>query len=792
MWRTKKFLNWLVNDPCDSDVKRALRLTSGRVNKLEELWKTGAVEKTIEDVELLDDASQKAQPVALRYADAYQYQNVFGPLTQLEAEHDKAQREAQSRDGIAVRWDVGLNKKRVAYFALANGDGDGDASKLGIGEELVLRRNGYDAKNPAKRENWTARGVVIKFTDANEVGLELKGVGARSAPTEHTTNFSVDFVWKSTSFDRAQAAMKSFALDETSVSGYIYHLLLGHDAATPPPPVPEQWLKNYDVSAPGLPTLNTVQQTAVRMALSQPLSLIQGPPGTGKTVTSATIVYHLTRQNQGQVIVCAPSNVAVDQLAEKIEVTGLKVVRVAAKSRENLSERSPVEHLTLHYQAAHLRNAPGYAELAKLQRLKDELGELDSKDERRYRGLRRQVEHEILKAADVVCCTASGAGDPRLAEFRFRQVLMDESTQATEPETLIPLIMGAKRVVMIGDHCQLGPVVTCKAARQAGLGQSLFERLILLGVSPYRLQVQYRMHPCLSEFPSDVFYEGALQNGVAASERLSPDVQFPWPNDKKPMMFWSHFGQEELSGSGTSYLNRQEASAVEQAVTQLLKSGVEPQNIGVVTPYEGQRLFVVNHMQRVGSLRQELYAAVQVASVDSFQGREKDFIVLSCVRSNETSGIGFLSDPRRLNVAMTRARLGLVIIGNPKALAKQPLFYDLLTHFKNNDVFVEGPLSALVECATPLTPPRGKGGFRKGNGEWRGYIPALGSNPDFKPADQIEEKEVNWPSGGGGYAAWNANAAAQYASSGDGDGSTSGGYQHATAPGSHAGQYSIY
>jgi len=624
--------------------------------------------------------------------------------------------------------------------------------------------------------------------------------------------------------------MKSFALDETSVSGYIYHLLLGHDAATPPPPVPEQWLKNYDVSAPGLPTLNTVQQTAVRMALSQPLSLIQGPPGTGKTVTSATIVYHLTRQNQGQVIVCAPSNVAVDQLAEKIEVTGLKVVRVAAKSRENLSERSPVEHLTLHYQAAHLRNAPGYAELAKLQRLKDELGELDSKDERRYRGLRRQVEHEILKAADVVCCTASGAGDPRLAEFRFRQVLMDESTQATEPETLIPLIMGAKRVVMIGDHCQLGPVVTCKAARQAGLGQSLFERLILLGVSPYRLQVQYRMHPCLSEFPSDVFYEGALQNGVAASERLSPDVQFPWPNDKKPMMFWSHFGQEELSGSGTSYLNRQEASAVEQAVTQLLKSGVEPQNIGVVTPYEGQvrvarfpnptppcfispqvtvvhtsrytglilsflqsqRLFVVNHMQRVGSLRQELYAAVQVASVDSFQGREKDFIVLSCVRSNETSGIGFLSDPRRLNVAMTRARLGLVIIGNPKALAKQPLFYDLLTHFKNNDVFVEGPLSALVECATPLTPPRGKGGFRKGNGEWRGYIPALGSNPDFKPADQIEEKEVNWPSGGGGYAAWNANAAAQYASSGDGDGSTSGGYQHATAPGSHAGQYSIY
>lgn len=694
---------------------------------------------------------------------------MFGPLTQLEAEHDKANTEAQSRDGITVRWDVGLNKKRVAYFALDTGDLE--TVKVSIGEELILRKDGYDVVS-GKRDSWQARGTVIKFTESNEVGLELKGPSSRTAPVEQLQNFSVDFVWKSTSFDRAQAAMKSFALDETSVSGYIYHLLLGHELETPPPPVPEQWLKNYDVSAPGLPTLNRVQQTAVRMALSQPLSLIQGPPGTGKTVTSATIVYHLTRQNQGQVIVCAPSNVAVDQLAERIEVTGLKVVRVSAKSRENLTERSPVEHLTLHYQAAHLRTAPGYAELAKLQRLKDDIGELDSKDERRYRALRRQVEHEILKAADVVCCTAAGAGDPRLAEFRFRQVLMDESTQATEPETLIPLIMGAKRVVMIGDHCQLGPVVTCKKARAAGLGQSLFERLILLGVAPYRLQIQYRMHPCLSEFPSNVFYEGALQNGVAASERLSHHIQFPWPNQSKPMMFWAHFGQEELSGSGTSYLNRSEASSVEVAVTHLLRSGVEPKDIGVVTPYEGQRSFVVNHMQRVGPLRQQLYMEVQVASVDSFQGREKDFIVLSCVRSNETSGIGFLSDPRRLNVAMTRARLGLVIIGNPKALSKQPLFHDLLMHFKSNEVLVEGQLTQLVECAVPLSKPK-----KLKKNEWRGYIAPLGQSSEFKPVEEVSDTEIQWPTGGGGYNVWNANMQVN----------AQNGYA-----GGHAGQYSIY
>ena len=151
---------------------------------------------------------------------------------------------------------------------------------------------------------------------------------------EHTSGYSVDFVWKSTSFDRMQAAMKSFALDETSVSGYIYHLLLGHEVepATVKAKLPAK------MSAPNLPDLNHSQQTAVR-GVAEAVESDSGPAGDGKTVTSATIVYHLARQNQGQVIVCAPSNVAVDQLAEKIEQTGLRVVRVSAKSRGGAEPR---------------------------------------------------------------------------------------------------------------------------------------------------------------------------------------------------------------------------------------------------------------------------------------------------------------------------------------------------------------------------------------------------------------------------------------------------------------------
>ena len=150
---------------------------------------------------------------------------------------------------------------------------------------------------------------------------------------------------------------------------------------------------------------------------------------------------------------------------------------------------------------------------------------------------------------------------------------------------------------------------------------------------------------------------------------------------------------------------------MEKIVTLLLKSGVVPEQIGVITPYEGQRSFVVQSMQQTGTFRKENYKEIEVASVDAFQGREKDFIVLSCVRSNEHQGIGFLSDPRRLNVALTRAKYGLVILGNPKVLSKHPLWHYLLLHFKERNTLVEGPLNnlqvSLLQFSRPKTSYRG-------------------------------------------------------------------------------------
>ncbi|KAJ3132372.1 ATP-dependent helicase NAM7 [Physocladia obscura] len=691
----KAFLPWLVKNPTETEVMRSRHISASQISTLENIWASGDSKATVDDLHKIDRSGNggieeiEALPVQAQYEDAYQYQNIFGPLVALEAEHDRKMKEAQTQDNVVVRWDVGLNQKLVAYFTLLKLE-QGEV-KLAVGDELLLRYRGELSRE------WESKGNVIKIPNSvsDEVALEIRKQS--HAPTECTLNFTVDFVWKSTSFDRMQNAMKRFAVDETSVSGYLYHRLLGHnvDPVTLNSNLPKKF------TAPNLPDLNHSQVTAIKQAIQRPLSLIQGPPGTGKTVTSATIVYHLAKMNKGQILVCAPSNVAVDQLTEKIHKTGLKVVRMTAKSREELD--SPVGFLTLHEQ---VNNNDTNQEFQKLIKLKNELGELRPRDEKRYMTLKKQAEREILMHANVICVTCAGAGDPRLSKFSFKTVLIDESTQSAEPECLIPLVMGCKQAILIGDHQQLGPVIMNKKAAKAGLSQSLFERLVILGHRPLRLEVQYRMHPCLSSFPSNMFYEGSLQDGVGMNDRVRKNLDFPWPVAETPMFFLSSSGQEEISASGTSYLNRTEASNCEKIVTRFLKAGIAPAQIGVITPYEGQRAFLVNYMQFTGTLKKELYKEIEIASVDAFQGREKDYIIVSCVRSNDHQGIGFLSDPRRLNVALTRAKYGVCLLGNAKVLAKHPLWYELLMEYKNNNLLMEGPLNNMHVSGISFAKPR--------------------------------------------------------------------------------------
>ena len=696
----RKFLPWLIKVPADKLLLRARDISQTQMIQLENLWKTEP-DARCADLDRPDREEEiDLRPTLQRYDDGFHYQNIVAPLVKVEADYDKQMKESLTEESISVTWDKSLTGKNLATFSFHRLAAE--QSRIVPGDELRLKL-GQGAEFLYGRP-WEGVGYVKGIVDS-EVYMELRSTG--SVPEQISDGYVVEYIWKSTSYDRMQNALKTFAVDDTSVTGYIYHKILGH-------PVEEQRIASakvprrpQDFHAPGLPPLNESQVDAVASVLQKPLSLIQGPPGTGKTVTSATLVYHLTKQNMGQVLVTAPSNVAVDQLTEKIAATGLKVVRLASKTRE--ATTSSVDHLCLHIMVP---QAAG-AEFKKLQALKDEIGELSERDMKKYRALRNRTERELLQAADVICCTCVGAGDPRLKNFRFRQVLLDEATQAIEAEALIPIVMGAKQIVFVGDHCQLGPVVMCKSAAKAGLTHSLFERLVLIGNRPHRLNIQYRMHPALSEFPSNMFYEGSLQNGVTETDRqlltqpgFSGKEDFPWPVPKKPMMFYSIMGMEEISASGTSFLNRTEASYVEKVVTHLMKLGVAPTQIGVVTPYDGQKKYVSEYMRRAGALASSLYESIEVASVDAFQGREKDFILVSCVRSSETQGIGFLSDPRRLNVALTRARLGVILLGNPKVLSKNALWAALLIHFKENDCLVEGPLNNLQSSFMSISRPR--------------------------------------------------------------------------------------
>lgn len=772
----RSLLNWLVKAPGETELSRSRHVTLSMITRLEETWKKDPKAKMNSEGKLNDamedEAVRKAQemphPVLSSYEDAFHYQDIFGPLVRMEADNDKSLKEAQSQEGIIVRWDVGLSSKPVACFSFPRSDTE---LRLVPGDELRLIR----PSDSANRKDWECEGHVIKVI-GDEISLELDTVvsspgGTSSSssksgkqhyghhhyqvPLDLTHGYRVEFVWKSTSFDRMLNAMTTLKSQESAVSNHLYHKLMGHD-------IEDEWLRPYEATSrkveetriPNLPELNPSQLEAVKAVVASPLSLIQGPPGTGKTVTSASIVFHLSQMGNGPVLVCAPSNVAVDHLTERIDRTGLRVVRIAAKSREAVP--SAVDHLTLHEQVRQLlrdllanptssgsgansmeqfntkTNPGGYKlTLAKLQKLRDDHGELSPADEKKYQNLKRALELEILKTAQVICTTCVGAGDSRLNRFTFKSVLIDESTQSTEPECLIPIVRGAQQVILVGDHCQLGPVIMSRFAGQAGLSQSLFERLIRIGVKPIRLNIQYRMHPCLSEWPSNIFYEGSLQNGVTTKQRSAPlGVKFSWPDASCPMFFYASTGMEEISASATSYLNRTEATLCEKLLNSMMRAGIKPSQIGVITPYEGQRAHLVSNLKR--NLSQETAESIEVASVDSFQGREKDYIIFSCVRSNESgnndqpanygygaqqhwnpnnlnkpmANIGFLADPRRLNVALTRARYGLILLGNPRLLSKQPLWHNLLLHFSSQGCLVEGQLAALKPSSYKLPAQR--------------------------------------------------------------------------------------
>jgi hypothetical protein len=278
-----------------------------------------------------------------------------------------------------------------------------------------------------------------------------------------------------------------------------------------------------------------------------------------------------------------------------------------------------------------------------------------------------------LEQAEVICATCSGSGSGKLQQkgIYCHTVLLDEGSQATESSCLVPLCRGAQHLIIVGDQCQLEPMVKSDFAKANQLGRSLFNRLYKQRHSATMLNIQHRMHPFICEFPSAAFYGARLLTGVNASDR-APSQFWEWPSSGKPVCFVDvHDGVEDSSGD--QIVNEREAFLVEKAVFKLLKDprlkklidGTYP--LAVVTGYAAQKALIQKRLVDSGLVDKEHKCLIEVNTVDAFQGREKHVIIFSAVRANGET-VGFLRDWRRLNVMLTRARNGLIVFGHRETL----------------------------------------------------------------------------------------------------------------------------
>jgi ATP-dependent RNA/DNA helicase IGHMBP2 len=439
--------------------------------------------------------------------------------------------------------------------------------------------------------------------------------------------------------------------------------------------------------------LNASQLSTVTFALSaRDVALVHGPPGTGKTTTIVELIRRAVRRGQ-KVLACGPSNMAVDNLFERLLRNGERVVRlghparVMPELRDHTLDLLVERHGDVRLARKLVKDALAlFRRASKTTRAKPEPGarrEMRAEAKALLADARRleaqAVEH-ILDTADILCATTTGLDDDVLGNRRFDLAVIDEACQSTEPGCWIA-INRANRVVLAGDHRQLPPTVLSPEAKRQGFAISLFERLAELnGVALVkRLDAQYRMHAAIMEFSSLEFYEAELlADPTVASHRL---IDLPGvthiPLTEWPIEFIDTAGasfDEESEPDGQSRLNRREADLVANKVNALLEAGIAASQIGVITPYAAQARL----------LREKLpLSDLEIDTVDGFQGREKEAIVMSLVRSNERGEIGFLSDLRRMNVAMTRARRKLLIIGDSATLSSDPFYARLIAHFES-------------------------------------------------------------------------------------------------------------
>ena len=426
------------------------------------------------------------------------------------------------------------------------------------------------------------------------------------------------------------------------------------------------------------PTLNASQREAVLKALrAKDIALVHGPPGTGKTTVLVEIIRQAVAEKKS-VFVTAPSNTACDNLLERLVENGICALRlghparIATALREHtldfrLALHSIGRTITRRQEEMHrLFKKEGKARQDKIAELRQEI-----------KAMRKEVFTRVMGETEVIVGTPSGVQDKAIREKIFDLVVIDEATQATEPTTWIPLVR-AKKTVMAGDHFQLPPTVRSKEAEEKGLGVTLFERYYDLLDDPSKtlLERQYRMNEKIMGFSSKIFYKNLLVADESVRRQTLADLDGVERSaqTEEPLIFIDTAGKdfvEKLEEGSESRYNPEEAALLLSELKRMLAMGVPPAGIAVISPYSAQVRLLAS---------QSPDPRVEIDSVDGFQGREKELVMVSLVRSNMEGELGFLADTRRMNVAMTRARRKLIVIGDSATLSAIKFYKDFMRY----------------------------------------------------------------------------------------------------------------
>ena len=614
----------------------------------------------------------------------------------MEREQDRrAYQQLIETSGVSERRANGLTWYPIAIRDTELGRGDyltvevERTTHQDIPHQLRFGASAVIFSNHDPKENRTEG--VITFQGGNRLKITL-----RTDELPHWSRdgkLGIDLLFDDNSYDEMQNALKlASTLSEKPKEAHLIKVLTGEKPAT------------FETAVPHFSStvLNDSQQAAVSRILSaNELAIVHGPPGTGKTTTLVQAVKALIQQDHRQVLVVAPSNTAVDLLTEKLSDEGLNVLRVGNPARvsdrlmaltldSRMAEHSSMKEIKkMKKQANELRNMAhkykrnfGKAEREQRKALFDEAHRIIKDVEK----TEQYITNDLLSRAQVITATLVGANHYTVRHLKYYTVVIDEAGQALEPACWIP-ILKAQKLVLAGDHCQLPPTIKSEEAARNGLSTTLLEKCVNLHPNAVvLLEEQYRMHEMIMGYSSGVFYQNRLKAHASVAGHLLFDTD-------SPMVFVDTAGcgfDEKAEGTSTS--NPEEAAFVFKHLTQLaaaLSTHYQPHNfpsIAVISPYRQQIQLLKEQLQHSTPLH--VYGdKISVNTIDSFQGQERDIVYISMTRSNSESRIGFLSDIRRMNVAMTRARKKLVVIGDSATLSQFPFYANFIAYAEQQNAY---------------------------------------------------------------------------------------------------------